>query len=197
MNGLHQLKEVERIRKLPVDNDYQSKKIIIEAMNDYDIYPFVPLQYKLRYHGERVKRQAGNNSKGLDLINFWEKNAKKLSKEFFFGKPKTLFRKAKPPLFTGDLQMKALDMKAEMIAKTLLTNYEDNDFHFLLIDILLVRPLTMSEYVSLLIRYPETEHFIKASLGMTMEEEFNKIFQECTNTNIELELAPYLAKVYV
>lgn len=188
--------KVVKIRNLPVETVSQAKSIIKMAMDDYDIIPFVPFIHKLRY---------AKNAKETTYAEFWKKNMKRLSREYYFGKRFRWWERIsiscincyiKPksiePIFNGDYRMIAMDMKAEMIAKLLLTSYEN---HFLLIDILAIRPLTFSEYVSLVIRYPETEPFVEAALGMSYERLFHRIFEHKTGTHIPLPISYYLADV--
>lgn len=219
---MEQFSKILRIRNLPIDTDLQAKRVIEMAIDEYDIVPFVPIVQKLRYH-ERHSRlrnfsprnilkkqtQVQLNSREITFSKFWLENMKQLSREFYLGKLRKfreritfrnkrfrLLPKYSEPIFQGDLSMKAEDMKSEIIAKALLRNYENELRHFILIDILSIRPLTLAEYVSLFLRYPETVNFVDAALGFSYERLFNEIFEKNTSTVIPLTIAPYLADVY-
>ncbi len=186
--GIYQLRKIQEIREMSVETNEDAKIVITKAIDEYEILPFIPLKYKFRIHNKYSKKEP-------DFVKFWDfdNGLKKKVKDFFFGKDKQL-------KWEGDLRLKALDMKEEMVAKILLEDKYENEFENDIIPIKILavmRPLTISEYMCLLFRYSELEPFIKASLGITIEEEFNKIFQETVNKNINLEIAHYLADIYI
>lgn len=216
---MEQFVEVLKIRNMPIDTDLQAKRVIEKAINIYDIVPFVPIIYKLRFHDRhsRIKnfsprnliRKKSRTESTEPFSDFWMENMKRLSREFYFGRRRKFreririqnkrFRflpKYTEPIYQGELSMIAEDMKSEMIAKLLLKNYDNEFGHFILIDILAIRPLTFSEYISLFMRYPETAPFIDAALGFPYERLFNKIFEENTGVSFPIMIAPYLADVY-
>lgn len=209
---MEQFNEVLKIRNLPVDVDFQAKKIIEMAIDKYDTVPFVPIVQKLRFHNKVSSPRFKNfkKTKEINLINFWTNNMKRLSREYYFGKSRKLTErfsfsklglpiflpKYSDPIFKGNLCMIAEDVKSELIAKILINNHE-NEFHCNLIDILSIRPLTFSEYISLFLRYPETSPFVDAALGFSYEKEFNIIFEKNTGVSIPISIAPYLADVFL
>jgi|AntRauTorckE6833_2_1112554.scaffolds.fasta_scaffold81296_1 hypothetical protein len=217
---MEQFVKVLKIRNLPIDTDFQAKQLIEMAITDYEIIPFIPLRYKLHYHEqflrtnifshkEFLKKNTGTRRKEeIRFSKFWIENMKKISREFYFGKKRKfknritfknkrfkLLSKYTEHIFSGNLSMIAEDIKSEMIAKILLKDYENETHHFILIDILAIRPLTFSEYISLFIRYPETSDFINAALGFSYEKLFNEIFEHNTKVSFPLTISLYLADI--
>jgi hypothetical protein len=91
-----------------------------------------------------------------------------------------------------DLQTRAIDMKSKLIAKLLIGDKKST-----LIDILIIRPLTIYEYITFVEKYPETIEFVEAALGMEYERIVNQLFQDSTNRLIPIEIAHYLADICI
>lgn len=175
--------EILSLRESSIETEKDAIKIIKTSMKN-DIVPFVPLTHLLQFFEE---------SKYEDFVVYLKEQYRNCAKRYYFGRKNVFGFIKEKPYFTGDYRFTAMDLKCLKSSKIILGRPSDN----ILFTILVMRPLTLSEYSSLLKRFPETSEFVQAALGVYHEKIFNKYFEEKTNTSIPFPLAEYLADVFI